>query len=86
MEQWCKRCARWTENPEVLVQLKAAPQIMTIWSSGRRQQTANLIGRNSTREFESLYSHIRRDSSVGRVDASYALGRWFDPNSRYKRS
>ena len=24
-----------------------------------------------------------RDSSVGRVDASYALGRWFDPNSRY---
>ena len=57
MDRWCKRCARWTENPEVLVQLKAAPQIMTIWSSGRRQQTANLIGRNSTREFESLYGH-----------------------------
>lgn len=24
-----------------------------------------------------------RDSSVGRVGASYALGRWFEPNSRY---
>ena len=57
MEQWCKWCARWTENPEVLVQLKAAPQITTIWSSGRRQQSAKLIGRNSTRGFESLYSH-----------------------------
>ena len=35
MEQWCKRCVRWTENPEVLVQLKAAPQnndYMVEWS------------------------------------------------------
>ena len=35
MEQWCKWCARWTENPEVLVQLKAAPQnndYMVEWS------------------------------------------------------
>ena len=26
-DRWCKWCARWTENPEVLVQLKVDPQI-----------------------------------------------------------
>ena len=26
MGQWCKRCARRTENPQVLVQLKTVPQ------------------------------------------------------------
>ena len=81
MEQWCKWCARWTENPEVLVQLKAAAQIMTSVSGRLGTNLQNLVT-----GFDSLASHIRRDSSVGRVDASYALGRWLDPNSRYKRS
>ena len=26
LDRWCKWCARWTENPEVLVQLKVGPQ------------------------------------------------------------
>ena len=30
LDRWCKRCARWTENPEVLVQLKVDPPALVV--------------------------------------------------------
>lgn len=44
MESWCKRCARWTENPKVLVQLKEVPLNVNIgqglgkWPENRNQE------------------------------------------------
>ena len=79
MGQWCKWCARRTENPQVLVQLKTVPQkALFICISDKEEkvrhrfewwQYANYCGvvtKNLQRDLIVLWSHIQSGSSVGK--------------------